>query len=117
MKLTINQATSPGNFRVLASDEKNNVKIRVVSCFSMSARPDEWDMNQAPVETIEKLLGPGSVVPVKQGSNLSESLQGHWRQPLELFPYLMILLLLALAFENLLSNKFYKREPVPEEQA
>jgi hypothetical protein len=74
-------------------------------------------LNQTTVETIEKLLGPGSVVPVKQGSNLIQSLQGHWRQPLELFPYLMILLLLALAFENLLSNQFYKREPVPEEQA
>jgi hypothetical protein len=116
-KLTINQASSPGNFRVFASAEKNNDRLRVVSCFSLSTRPDEWDLNQTTVETIEKLLGPGSVVPVKQGSNLIQSLQGHWRQPLELFPYLMILLLLALAFENLLSNKFYKREPVPEEQA
>jgi hypothetical protein len=30
----------------------------------------------------------------------------------ELFPWLMILLLLALALENLLANKFYKQKTV-----
>jgi hypothetical protein len=118
-KLSISQAAAPGNFILFADDKdnKNDSKLRVAGSFSMSVRQDEWDMNQVPVETIEKLLGPGSVVPVKLGSNLSESLQGRWRQPLELFPYLMIFLLLALACENLLSNKFYRREPVQEERS
>jgi hypothetical protein len=118
-KLSISQAATPGNFNLFADDKdnKNESKLRVVSSFSLSVRPDEWDMTQTPVETIEKVLGPGSVVPVKLGSILSDSLQGRWRQPLELFPYLMIFLLLALACENLLSNKFYRREPVQEERS
>jgi hypothetical protein len=34
----------------------------------------------------------------------------------ELFPWLMILLLIALAVENLLANRFYRREePTPGE--
>jgi hypothetical protein len=37
-------------------------------------------------------------------------LAGHWNEPLELFPYLMVLLLFVLALENLLANKFYRRE-------
>ena len=37
--------------------------------------------------------------------------------PIEMFPFLMIVLLLFLAFENLLSNKFYKSAPKPNAPA
>ena len=32
-----------------------------------------------------------------------------WREPVELYPSLMLLLLFVLALENLLSNRFYKQ--------
>jgi hypothetical protein len=31
------------------------------------------------------------------------------RQPIDLFPWLMLLLLFTLAIENLLANKFYRQ--------
>ena len=46
---------------------------------------------------------------VERGLSLSDTMKDHWLQPLELFPWLMILVLLVLAVENLLANKFYKR--------
>ena len=42
--------------------------------------------------------------------DLDEILSGRFTQPIELFPFLMILLLLVLAGENLLANKFYRRK-------
>ena len=57
------------------------------------------------------MFGPSSVVPVRQRARLGEALQGHWDQPLELLPWLLLLLLVLLALENLLGNLFYRREP------
>jgi hypothetical protein len=36
-------------------------------------------------------------------------MEGQFKQPVELFPWLMLLLLVALAVENWLANKFYRR--------
>jgi len=55
------------------------------------------------------------VINADQKIDLSEALQNHWSQPVELLPTLMILLLLVLAVENLLANKFYRREPESKE--
>jgi hypothetical protein len=60
------------------------------------------------VEAIEDVLGPKSVVSLGQNRKLKDALEGQLRQPLDLFPWLMLLLLFALAIENLLANKFYR---------
>ena len=47
-----------------------------------------------------------------QGGSIEANVErwkGQFRQPVELFPWLMILVLLVLAVENLLANKFYRR--------
>ena len=44
-----------------------------------------------------------------QNRKLRDALEGQFRQPVELFPWLMILLLLVLAVENLLANRFYRQ--------
>ena len=59
---------------------------------------------------MEALFGNGTIVTAERGANLRELLKGQWSEPLELFPYLMVLLLFVLALENLLANKFYRRE-------
>ena len=51
---------------------------------------------------------------VGQTRRLKDALEGQFRQPVELFPWLMILLLFALAVENLLANKFYKQKSPTE---
>jgi len=107
-ELHLAQAVQAGNFILVADEE------RWRTGFSLNVPPDESRLDQVPVEKIEEALGPKAVLPVGHGINFREALQGHWSQPVELLPYLMIALLLALALENLLANRFYKR---PREQA
>jgi hypothetical protein len=56
------------------------------------------------------------VVPISRKVNIHSALESRWQQPLELFPWLMLLLLFVLAVENLLSNKFYRRDLPATEQ-
>jgi hypothetical protein len=105
------QAAAPGNYAVEDMDGQP------VARFSVNMPPEESSLDQVPAEQIEALFGPRSVVPINYRSNLNEELSGHWRQPVELFPALLAALLLLLAFENLLANKFYKRDPEAEKEA
>ena len=70
-----------------------------------------------PVEQIEDVLGPGAVLPLDFKSDLHDSLAQRWNQPVELFPWLMLALLFLLAVENLLANRFYRREDSKEPTA
>jgi hypothetical protein len=103
--LQITQAVVPGNYTVRDGNG------RPVAGFSVNVRPEECQLAREPdtAQKIEALLGPNTVLPVGHATSLHAALQGHWRQPVELFPWLMIALLLVLAFENLLANKFYRR--------
>ena len=83
--------------------------------FSLNISPEECLLlPRLSTDAIEELFGPESVVQVGQTRRLKDALEGQLRQPVELFPWLMILLLLALAVENLLANKFYKQKPAKE---
>jgi hypothetical protein len=108
VELNITQAVQPGNFKVIGKDKE-------VSAFTLNVPPEENRLTRVPPEQIESLLGEGSLMSADQKTDLSDALQNHWSQPLELLPTLMILLLLVLALENLLANKFYRREPETQE--
>jgi hypothetical protein len=103
--LSLPRAVMPGNYRLEGADGK------LTAAFSVNLSPEECNLTRVPPEEIEALFGPGAVAPVDRRGNLRDALQGHWSQPVELFPVLMIVLLLVLAVENLLANKFYRREP------
>jgi hypothetical protein len=105
------QATAPGNYTLEDTDGLHVAK------FSVTMPPEESSLEQVPAEQIEQLFGPQSVVPITYSTNLLEAISGHWRQPVELFPALMVALLLLLAFENLLANKFYRRDPSIDKEA
>jgi hypothetical protein len=107
-ELTVTQAVTPGNYMLVGDDGK------WIASFSVNLPPEESQLARIPPERIEELFGPGAVLPLGHGTSLREALQGHWKQPLELFPWLMIVVLLALAVENFLANRFYRREPAPE---
>ena len=55
-----------------------------------------------------KLLGPGAIIPAGRQAAMRDILSGHWSEPVELFPLLMIIVLMILVVENLLANKFYR---------
>jgi hypothetical protein len=108
-ELTLAQPVMPGNYSLVGDDGK------WISSFSVNLPPEESQLARIAPERIEELLGPGGVLSVGHGTSLREALQGHWKQPLELFPWLMIVVLLALAVENLLANRFYRRESPSQE--
>ena len=53
---------------------------------------------------------PTNRTPLGPKASLKDAIQDRWSQPVELFPWLMLLLLLVLAVENLLANRFYRQE-------
>ena len=75
---------------------------------------EESDLTRVPVAEIEALLGKDALVPQDRKKSLIDTL--NWNEPMELFPWLMILLLFLLALENLLANRFYRQDP-PEPNA
>jgi hypothetical protein len=110
-EVALTQAQVPGNYTLVAADGKR------IATFSMNPVPEESQLGRVPPEQIESLLGQGAVLPVGgKGASLHEALQGRWRQPLELFPWLMLLVLMVLAVENFLANKFYRKEGAEGEE-
>ena len=71
----------------------------------------ESDLSRVPISDIEAALGAGAVVPQDRKTALPKTLK--WDEPIELFPWLMLVLLFLLALENLLANKFYRQDASP----
>jgi hypothetical protein len=106
-ELRLTQPQQPGHYVLSAGDWSTR--------FSVNVSPEECLLlPRLGTDAIEEVFGPDSIVQVGQTRRLKDALEGQFRQPVELFPWLMILLLLALAVENLLANKFYRQRPVAE---
>jgi hypothetical protein len=103
-ELRLSQVRQPGNYVVRGGGRQWE------SRFSVNVPQDEWLLTP-PVgtEVIDELFGEDSVVRAGQNRSLKEALKDQFRQPVELFPWLMVLLLLVLVIENFLSNRFYKQ--------
>jgi len=101
------QAETTGNYMLIGVNDGGENK-QVISAFSVNVPADESDLTRVPLPEIESLFGPDAVIPVDRQANIREVLKGHWNEPVELFPLLMVALLLILALENLLANKFYR---------
>lgn len=100
------KSSSAGNFTLEASDRSWR------DGFSLNASPEESRLERLPTDSIEAIFGKDSIAPASKELKLNEILIGKFTQPIELFPFLMILLLLIMAVENLLANKFYRKRKV-----
>ena len=100
----IPQAAEPGNYTLRAGDTDP------VAWFSVNLPPEESDLTKVPKMEIEAVLGPDAVLTIEGRTDLKEVMRGHVSRPVELMPILMLVLLVLLALENLLANKFYRRE-------
>lgn len=78
--------------------------------FSLNPPVAESDLSRVPPADIESLFKENAVIPATKPLPLTEIMSGQFRTDLELFPFLMIILLLVMASENLLANKFYRRK-------
>lgn len=97
-------ATAPGNYQILDATKAT------VAAFSMNLPPEEIDLTPWPAIEIENLFGGGVRIASDRQANVRQLLQGRISEPVELFPILMVALLVLLAFENLLANRFYRRD-------
>lgn len=109
--LSVAQAVAPGNY--LVADAKNPALVG----FSLNVATREGDLERVPVEELEEVLGKDSVVQVGRTLSVIESLRGARQPPIELLPYLMMLLLVVLTGESFLANRFYRRVPASGEAA
>ena len=58
-----------------------------------------FNIAEKSIESLETLLGPDAVLPLDRRANIRDALRGHWSEPVELFPLLMVLLLFVLALD------------------
>jgi len=118
LRLGPDRLRSAGNYDVRSdpADKKREFKPWREG-FSLNAPVDESNLERVPIPEIEAILGEKTVVASDRERKLQDILGGKFGAPIELFPFLMILLLLFMAFENLLSNKFYKQQPPAERGA
>jgi hypothetical protein len=108
MQLTVAQARRPGNYRIAAPGGAWE------NFFSVNLPPAETQfVPRLNASDLEALFGENCVFPVGQAAGLPELARSKLGQSpkSELLPYLMIGLLLFLAAENFLANRFYRRDP------
>jgi hypothetical protein len=93
----------PGNFRV-SVDAAN-----WSDGFSLNAPADESTLDKVPADAIEEVTGKDTVVPLDRNVKLADMLKVIANQPIDLFPWLLIAVLLLLATEGLVANRFYRK--------
>jgi hypothetical protein len=104
-KLTIAQAQTPGNYLIADGNKQSIVG------FSLHVEGREANLERVSAEELEAIFGENSVIQVGRTMNLKEALAGSRQPPVELLPYLMMLLLAILTGESFLANRFYRRLP------
>jgi hypothetical protein len=95
---------SAGSFTLTAEDGKWS------DGFSINAPVEESNLERLPPEAITDLFGADAMFTADKKLALEEILSGKFTQPIELFPFLMILLLIILAVENWMGNRFYRKK-------
>jgi hypothetical protein len=103
-ELRLTQPRQAGNYAVTGGGREWEAK------FSLNVPPEECLLlPRVGADAIEELFGPESVLAPGQNKPLRDALEGQLRQPVELFPWLMLLLLAILAAETVVANKFYRQ--------
>lgn len=95
------KTNTPGNFKLKAGDWAEG--------FSLNVPADESNLDKVPVAAVEDLTGPDTVLAVDRELNLRDAFDVKFNQPVDLFPWLLILVLVLLAAEGLVANRFYRR--------
>jgi hypothetical protein len=101
--LSLPQAVVPGNYAVRDSHK------RIVAGCSLNVRPQESELERVPADEIESLLGRETLLQVGRTITMKDALTGMRPPPLELLPWLMMVVLAVLTVESLLANRFYRR--------
>jgi hypothetical protein len=77
--------------------------------FSLNAPAEESTLDKVPADAIEEVTGKDTVVPLDRNVKLADILKVIANQPIDLFPWLLIAVLLLLVTEGLVANRFYRK--------
>jgi len=77
--------------------------------FSLNIPAEESTLDKVPIEAIEDLTGKNTVVPVDKNRDLRKIIEIVIGSPVDLFPWLLIAVLMLLVLEGLVANRFYRR--------
>jgi len=113
---TVNRAEDAGELRLTQPRMPGHYTVtgggKLTAAFSLNLPTGECQLlERLSAGSIEEVFGPDSLIALGQTRKLREGMEGQFKQPVELFPWLMLLLLVALAVENWLANKFYRKSP------
>ncbi|MEO2089546.1 MAG: hypothetical protein ABGY75_08635, partial [Gemmataceae bacterium] len=102
--ISITMLPNPYEGCVSTADEKNPWQYR----FSLNTPAEESSLDKVPEEAIAEVFGPNAIAHVDRDVKFRDLLETKFDRPVELFPMLMLLVLLFLALEGLVANRFYK---------
>jgi hypothetical protein len=103
--ITVSTTQSPGNYLLRSGGSQTGVRRG----FSVNIAASDTDLARLTREDLTAILGDGryrlsrGLAEIQRDVNLGRA--GH-----ELYPFLIILVALALGLEHLLANKFYRRD-------
>lgn len=101
-ELTVKQTNFAGNARVSAGNPA------WTASFSLNPPPGEFQLDRMPVDEIEKLFGPNSVVAPDRNQTLTAALGNRGQRTIDLFPWLTLAFVALLIAESIVANRFYK---------
>lgn len=101
-KLSPLRSLTAGNYQLRTPDRT------WVDGFSLNAAAEECDLAKVPPAAIEAVFGPNSIVPAGKGIDFRESLDTKFDQPIDLYPWLLIAVLVLFVLEGAFANRFYR---------
>ncbi|MFO0938791.1 MAG: BatA and WFA domain-containing protein [Gemmataceae bacterium] len=101
IRLPAARTTIAGNFILAAGPARVGYSVNIAS--------EESSLVKVDVPVIEAVTLPQSVIPVDKTVKFRELMDLKFNQPMNLFPLLMVLILLLLAIEGVVANRFYRK--------
>lgn len=95
---------TPGAFALVPDGVESPWRFQ----FSTAVPPAESDLHKVPEETLAELFGKDRVIRLSQTISIREVIEAKLNRPFELFPALVIGVLIFFAFEAIMANRFYK---------
>jgi hypothetical protein len=102
LRLPPARTLTPGSY-VLRTDDRSWMEG-----FSLNPSADEFNLDKVPVEPIEEVFGPDSIVPVERDLQLRDVLESRFDPEVKLFPWLLLGVLVLFAVEAFVANRFYR---------
>ncbi|MCZ2341883.1 MAG: BatA and WFA domain-containing protein [Bacteroidales bacterium] len=81
--------------------------------FSLNLTAEESDLTKVSEAAITAVFGPNSIIPAAKEIDFRGGLDPKFNQPIDLFPWLLIAVLVLFALEGLIANRFYRPNHSP----